>query len=226
MSTMRVDPETRLPVYMLVKSSKNPTSRHKYTFDYPADGPADIYALGVPAKITIDDRMPPQDCQQVLRAMAASRARIGDFRLVVGVDPPGSRRLFDRVAKGRSVANRHVPTRHGMLPPEPERGEAARRPRLARPFAEQLKLCWMSPNLLCDGRMVYRNTHRGSQDSCGRRVGTDAHHAARLLSGEGLGYIDLAPAGEDHFVALSRSCPAPVGASSSTRGRPICPAAC
>ena len=30
-------------------------------FDYPAEGPADIYALGVPRDAPIEDRMPPPD---------------------------------------------------------------------------------------------------------------------------------------------------------------------
>ncbi|MGA2255429.1 MAG: hypothetical protein ABSG53_12255, partial [Thermoguttaceae bacterium] len=74
--TLRVDPGTRLPAYLKTKSQT-------FTFQYPAEGPADIYALGVPANVGIDDLVPSDDCQKVIRAMAASRAKIGNFRLVV-----------------------------------------------------------------------------------------------------------------------------------------------
>ena len=74
-ATLRVDPETRLPVYLLLMSPKNAKESIKWQFDYPADGPTDIYALGVPRETKIDDRMPSKDALAVLRAIAKSRER-------------------------------------------------------------------------------------------------------------------------------------------------------
>jgi hypothetical protein len=81
--TLRVDPETQLPVSLLLRSPTDATKSQKWAFDYPADGPTDIYALGVSAGTKIDDQMPSEECLRALHAIAASRARIGDFRLVV-----------------------------------------------------------------------------------------------------------------------------------------------
>ncbi len=86
-ATLRVDPETRLPVYLLLMSPKNSKESIKWQFDYPADGPTDIYALGVPHETKIDDRMPLNDALAVLPGIAKSREGIGDFRLLVGEYP-------------------------------------------------------------------------------------------------------------------------------------------
>ena len=82
-ATLRVDPETRLPIYLLLTSPDDASKSFKWLFDYPEDGPTDIYALGVPRGIKIDDQVPSDEVQRVLDAMAASRRLIGDFRLLV-----------------------------------------------------------------------------------------------------------------------------------------------
>ena len=87
-ATLRVDAETHLPVRLLLTSPKDATKTSKWEFDYPAEGPLDIYALGVPEDTKIDDLMPVDSAQQALHAIAASRDRIGDFRMFV-VPTPG-----------------------------------------------------------------------------------------------------------------------------------------
>ena len=54
-ATLRVDPKTKLPVFMLVKSPIDSKKSFKWLFDYPEEGPHDIYALGIPAAIPIDE---------------------------------------------------------------------------------------------------------------------------------------------------------------------------
>ena len=49
-ATLRVDPDTKLPVFALFASPDDATQTYKWQFDYPADGPSDIYALGVPRR--------------------------------------------------------------------------------------------------------------------------------------------------------------------------------
>ena len=83
-ATLRVDPETKLPVSLVLVSPANPKDPLTWHFDYPETGPIDIYALGVPRETRIDDRMPRNGALTVLRAMANSREEIGDFRLLVG----------------------------------------------------------------------------------------------------------------------------------------------
>ena len=82
--TLRVDPQTRLPVSLTLTAPKSsgPAS-WVWSFDYPTTGPGDIYALGVPATAKIEDHTPSDEGARVLDGMAASRSRIGDFRLDV-----------------------------------------------------------------------------------------------------------------------------------------------
>jgi hypothetical protein len=82
--TLRVDPQTRLPMSLNLTAPKyaRPAS-WVWTFDYPTSGPGDIYALGAPVTATIEDRTPSDEGARVLDGMTASRSRVGDFRLDV-----------------------------------------------------------------------------------------------------------------------------------------------
>ncbi|HVX12705.1 MAG TPA: hypothetical protein VHC22_16105 [Pirellulales bacterium] len=57
--TFRVDPEKQLPVEMRSTekfASNDPAAERTYSIDYPAAGPEDIYALGVPRDAQVVDR--------------------------------------------------------------------------------------------------------------------------------------------------------------------------
>jgi hypothetical protein len=203
LGTLRVDPETRLPVYLLFRSGTDATKSLRYDFTYLGAGPADIYALGIPAGTMIDDRMPPKEALRVLDAIVASRGRIGDFRLFVtaapGQGPPTDRSGFIVWRKGdRWRIDTCVPeTRTGRaaLPPD---GQG-----WGDPSIEKLKLSWVGPLYLCDGQTVYENANPAVLDEEPQPEAQGAkpvawRPAARtaprdLLSGEGLGTMDGAP---------------------------------
>ena len=46
------------PVYLLAESPTGDVPPIKWEFDYPDEGPTDIYAMGVPRGTEIDDQMP------------------------------------------------------------------------------------------------------------------------------------------------------------------------
>jgi hypothetical protein len=199
LNTLRVDPATRLPVYLLSRSSENPTESYKFTFGYPADGPTDIYALGVPAKITIDDRMPSRDCQQVLLGMAASRAKIADFRLEVVVDDryhsassivwrKGDRWRIDRCEQEvlLTLHDPSAPSVRGARPPDGLGWQ--------EPAARKLRLSWVGANLLCNGRLVYVNKglRTPKVTNTNWEIAPARLTPQELLSGEGRGHLDLA----------------------------------
>jgi hypothetical protein len=205
--TLRIDPETRLPVYLLLRSPATPAKSQKWAFDYPANGPTNIYALGVLAGTIIDDRMPSEECLQVLRAIAASRARIGDFRLLVA--ETGTRedhivwRKGDRWRVDLCAPKKWTDRANWMRQPPDGQG-------WGDPLAEQLKLCWLGPLYICDGRTVCENANPialfqkppsgtpGNQPIQWQR----ARFAAPwdMLSGEGLGI--LPGAGYVKFASL------------------------
>jgi hypothetical protein len=76
-----VDPQTRLPHSIT-------TNNGEWNFDYPENGPADIYALGVPKDAKLVDRVPTGDMARVLASIEAGRDRFDDFHAIVIRDLP------------------------------------------------------------------------------------------------------------------------------------------
>ena len=81
-ATLRVDPQSRLPIDMVSTEKFSPEDRavRTYVFDYPESGPADIYALGVPQSAIIVDRRRPKpsgekDIKELLAAYAKARQK-------------------------------------------------------------------------------------------------------------------------------------------------------
>jgi hypothetical protein len=74
----RVDPETLLPHSMNVFPPDKDAPVVAFLFDYPEDGPKDIYSLGVPRSIQLNDRVPKGDLAQVIKEVESSRERFPD----------------------------------------------------------------------------------------------------------------------------------------------------
>jgi hypothetical protein len=187
-ATLRVDPETRLPVYLLLTSPQDAKKSIKWQFDYPADGPTDIYALGVPRETKIDDRMPSNDALAVLRGIAKSRAVIGDFRLLVGTYPGNFH--FGSVVwrKGdRWRVDSYSP--RGNVDPavEPPTDQ-----NWAQSFEERLQRSEPLPVYVCDGKTVWENSN--PLPGAKPQWQASPHVAPQdLMSGEGLGSLPRAP---------------------------------
>ena len=79
---IRVDPEKMLPDSMTVTAREG--REVQMTFDYPAEGPADIYALGVPRDAPVEDRMPPPDLNRILKIVRQNRHDFDDYLAVAG----------------------------------------------------------------------------------------------------------------------------------------------
>jgi hypothetical protein len=80
---LRVDPQTRLPVYLTMPPIDKGGVLRRWEFYYPEDGPRDIYAMGVPRDAPLNDLMPQPEVAKMLDAMAESRRLIGDYRMTV-----------------------------------------------------------------------------------------------------------------------------------------------
>ena len=87
--TIQVDPATRLPVSMTLLDAIDGKPREgHYDFSYPDEGPADIFALGVPRDATLDDRMPPPELAAVLQVQKRFRDHVHEYFATVGT--PGA----------------------------------------------------------------------------------------------------------------------------------------
>ena len=76
--TVRVDPQSRLPIDMVSTEKFTPDDKsvRTYVFDYPLSGPADIYALGVPRDaIIVDRRRPKRSGEKEIKELLAAYAK-------------------------------------------------------------------------------------------------------------------------------------------------------
>lgn len=185
-TTLRVDPQTKLPVFLSLKAPNDAKKTIQWEFDYPEDGPQNVYALGVPAEITIDDRMLPNEGLKAIDGIAASRARIGDFRLIVAeegqfflhvVQRKGSRWRIDYCMPQRFVGNFDKPAQDQTW----------------LDFYEQrLKTYEQIPLYVCDGQTVFENPVPRPKTPAINWQRSSRTGPQDLLAGEGLGSLPRA----------------------------------
>jgi hypothetical protein len=86
-AVMRVDPETKLPVFLLLP--RGATQPLRFDFDFPKAGPADAYALGVPRDARVENRLPSPEGEHAVQAGQAGRKDLDNyFAVVYGTDSP------------------------------------------------------------------------------------------------------------------------------------------
>jgi hypothetical protein len=74
--SIQVDPKTGLPQTWNIEAEDGTL---QMTFDYPATGPADLLALGVPATAKRDSSPPEESLDQVLNGLRVGRTRFDDY---------------------------------------------------------------------------------------------------------------------------------------------------
>jgi hypothetical protein len=97
---IRVNPEKMLPDSATITQGKfevtQPDSKTvtreavkvEIAFNYPAEGPADIYALGVPRDAPVEDRMPPPDLDRIIKIVQQHRRDFGNYLAIAGGSMP------------------------------------------------------------------------------------------------------------------------------------------
>jgi hypothetical protein len=80
---VRVDPTTGLPRTWEIEGDDG---KLQQVLDYPATGPANILALGVPTTAKLDDRIPVDNVDQVLNHLKIGRDRFDDYCAYVWFD--------------------------------------------------------------------------------------------------------------------------------------------
>lgn len=166
----RVDPETRLPESMKLVGLDEGVAATTFRFDYPDEGPADVYALGVPRDAELVDRVPKGDLARVIQGVEASRERFPTsyYAIVINAPMPSDNPLkgchsfshFWRKANKRRL--------EWCFPGGSKGREALLRIREAKPPAPGDDLTawrktWLKdfdfgPVVVCDGETIYRNT--------------------------------------------------------------------
>jgi len=191
--TIRVDPETNLPATMKIAQAQHERSG-LFAFDYPADGPADIYALGVPRDTPLDDRMPKDDLKRILSALSVGNRELDNYFAAIGRDGRVEVLAWRRGNKWRLA--RCTP------PPDPDeipKDEA----QLGAWWRKHLEKVPPVPTFVCDSQRVYSCKTESQPDGSKKETwsvestlgpDTDAGHNAgnRNLAGIDRPLIELA----------------------------------
>lgn len=156
--TVRVDPQTRLPVSLAITG--NEETIH-YDVSYPDDGPDDIYALGAPRDLKITDRLPSHDMKVVLKKLNDAFGNFGDYSAIVcnerGIPWRFIRRDGDCWRFDRCVAT----DRTQSLPDDPDRLIEVTSDNDW--WKQRLTEFDLQPVFVCDGEAIYRFTKNGEK---------------------------------------------------------------
>ncbi len=162
--TFLIDPQTHLPQSMAGRFGKDLI---EFTFDYPENGPGDVYALGVPKDTKLVDRVPKGDMARILAGLKAGRNRFDDYQAMVIVSP--SKELnFD---KGTGFGTVFLVWKKGKK----WRVEVGSSPLLqaSAPAAGSARKEWVRDSFkkntfetmnLCDGKAVYLGDMRNGEN--------------------------------------------------------------
>jgi hypothetical protein len=149
-----------------LNAAGEPIATLTYTLDYPADGPKDVYALGVPKDAKVVDTRPTGDLARIVAAVKAGRDRLDGYRAVcfewvsVGTAAERAKRDGDwhrnfRVSRITRQGDK-IRVDLGMLnsdkrPVAPADGE-----NLVEWWHRHESLFTFMPGFLCDGKEVFQ----------------------------------------------------------------------
>lgn len=141
-----IDPESHLPDLMTWRSGNK---QMKLKLEYPATGPADIYALDVPKDAKIEDRMPSADLQKIAEAQNRNRMLLENYVAFLGEDPDFPTRIIYRGTDQWKVSL--CMTTQPWLNKQPT-GE----PEKVLTWQEREQQFQLWPIVMCDGKRVWK----------------------------------------------------------------------
>lgn len=195
----RVDSETKLPQTMTLtvldggpNFPADAQRRLVYEIDYPAEGPADIYALGIPRDAKLDDRVPSVDTGRVLKALATARRDFDPYFALVfmGSDKDGFREPPTVV-----IWRRGNQVRAELCTPMPSLPPYSQKPADMDDLTwwkQQLKHFQFIPSFVCDGRTSSYSEY-DLPDEMGRQRLKAWRPLATIRKGETLNPIHISP---------------------------------
>jgi hypothetical protein len=157
---LRVDPVSRLPLYLVMPAIEKGGAPRRWEFDYPDDGPRDIYSLGVPRDAPLNDLMPQPEMAKMLEGMAESRRSIGDYRMTVKAGSHDFSYIVWRKGERWRVDSCFARTFEEPQPVGPGWDEW---------WNKQLENGYAWPLYVCDGNQVMFNAVSGSREELRKR---------------------------------------------------------
>lgn len=188
----RVDPATKLPKTMTLSildgGANYPADAQRrlvYQIDYPDEGPADIYALGIPRDAKLDDRVPSDDTSLALKAIAAGRRDFDPYYAIVFHADKSSDQPFNAFPS-TVVWRRGNQVRVEVCMPFEEYTPYSEKPAGTSDLTwwkQQLKHFHFLPRVVCDGKTSYR-AEIGPPDAQGKRRVSSWIPLASIRKGE------------------------------------------
>lgn len=197
----RIDPATNLPhsttVALLVPGpNSSPEGQRQFVMeiDYPAEGPADIYALGIPGDAKLEDRVPAADVAVALKALATGRRQFDPYFAIAfeatgSFDKPYDRMPTCLVWRRGNQVRAEICLPFEQVPPYSEK--PANVDDLTW-WKQQLKHFRCLPSVVCDGKKSY-TADWGLPDSQGNQLVTAWKPLSVIRRGESLGEIHISP---------------------------------
>ena len=144
-AVLRVDPDAKLPVFLQLAADKESVT---YDFDYPSNGPEDVYALGVPRDARMDDRIPSLEVSRIQRTVAAGQKDLDNYFAVVYDNLQFAHLIWRKGDKWREESS----LRREDAPPlrKPRPGED-----MVLWWKDNLKHMHGHPFRVCDGSQVF-----------------------------------------------------------------------
>lgn len=203
----RVDPQTKLPqtltLSILDGGPNLPADAQRkivFDMDYPDQGPADVYALGIPRDTILDDRVPSDDTNRALKAIAAGRHDFDSYCAIV-FHPAKPDQPFNALWPERVVWRRGNQVRVELCFPFEEWSPYSAKPEGMSDLAwwkEQLEKHFrLGPSVVCDGKTSYRAEYSGTIEKGQYRIGA-WKPLASIQRGESLRSHHLGP--ESHVL--------------------------
>ena len=145
-AVIRVDPEKMLPVSLAITAG---TEKWESAIDYPDEGPADIYALGVSRDLPVDDRLPADDLKRILKAVDQGRHDLDNYFAVVAKSPNYFPTLVWRKGDKWRIDVCQLTGRNYFPTIAPGTD-------MAKWWRSRRKLFYTMPYLVCDGHRIDR----------------------------------------------------------------------
>ncbi|MBC8871449.1 MAG: anti-sigma factor [Planctomycetes bacterium] len=98
---IRVDPEKMLP--HSATHIEGEVMKVEAAFDYPNEGPADIYALGIPRDTPVEDRMPPAELERIIKIVEQNRHEFDNYLAVSGDNSREATNIYIVRRKGEKL---------------------------------------------------------------------------------------------------------------------------
>jgi hypothetical protein len=151
---VRLNAESQLPALWEVRDANGATA--VTLFDYPANGPTNIFDLGVPKTATVIDHVPTGELSHIIESLKADRGRFDDYDAIAVEQLEGTKTKFDPSFKNSSIKrirrSGHRYRIDQLLTAKRTLAAPSKDESMGEWWLNNREQFWSVPQLLCDGQ--------------------------------------------------------------------------